>query len=101
MTVESTEMAQVEEPMTSTGAEDNTLQTLMAEPSTVESVLLVVVSEAVTITIPEVPVMTSVLTEPAAGLVSAPSEMAFAFTDIVRTIIEGGPGVHQQSWLQP
>ena len=32
------------------------------------------------------------LTEPAAGLVSAPSEMAPAFMDIVRTIIERESG---------
>ena len=56
------------------------------------SLLAVVVSEASTVTIPEVPVTTSALTESVAGLVSAPSEMAPASTDIVRTIIERGSG---------
>ena len=58
----------MEEPMVSTGTEDITLQTSTAEPSTMKSVPAVVVSEATTVTIPEMPVTTSVLTEPAAGL---------------------------------
>jgi len=39
--------------------------------------------------------MISVSTEPIAGLVSAPSELAPAFTDITRTIIERGSGSAQ------
>ena len=65
----------------------------MAEPSTVKSVPMVVISEATTITIPEVPVTILTLMEPATGLVSAQSEMASASMDTVRTIIERGPGV--------
>jgi len=91
MIVESTGLAQVEEPVRSTGAEDNALQTSTVEPSTVEFIPVTVASEA-TITVPKVPVTTSALTDPAAGLVSAPSEMAPASTDIVRTIIERGSG---------
>ena len=44
------------------------------------------------VTVLEVPIKTSTLTEPATGLVSAASEMALASTDIVRTIIERGSG---------
>jgi len=76
----------------STGAEDNTLQTLTAEPSTVELVTTVVASEASTLTVLEVPAMTSVLMEPAIGFVSEPSEMAPVSTGIVRTIIERRSG---------
>ena len=83
MIAESIGVAQVEEPVASTGAEDSTLQTSIAEPSTVKSVPAVVISEATTVTVPEMPVTISMLTEPAAGLVSAPSEMAPASTDIV------------------
>ena len=49
-------------------------------------------SEATTITFPEVSVMISVSTEPAADLVSAHSELAPAFVDIIRTTIERGSG---------
>jgi len=71
MIAESFGLAQVEELVASTGAEDSVLQILIAEPSTVKSVSAVVVSEATTVTVTEVPVMTSALTEPAAGLVYA------------------------------
>jgi len=92
MIAESTGVAHVEEPAASTGTEDSTLQTLTAELSTVKSIPAVVISEAATITIPEVSVTTLVLKEPAAGLVPVLSEMASASTDIVRTIIEKGFG---------
>ena len=92
MIAESTGLAQMEEPVVSTGTEDSTLQTFTAEPSTVKSVPAVVVSEATTITVPEVPVTTSALIEPVASVISAPSEMAPASTDIVCTIIERGSG---------
>jgi len=85
-------LAQVEEPVASTGAEDNTLQTSTAEPSTMEFVAAPVASEATTITVPEVPATTSVLTEPAVGFVSALSELAPASMDIIRTTIERGSG---------
>ena len=99
MIADSTGLAQVKEPVASTGAEDNILQTLTAEPSTVKSVLVVLVSEVTTVAVLEVPITTSALTDPAYDLVSASSEMAPASTDIVCTIIERGSGVHQQSWL--
>ena len=89
MIAEGTGLAQVKELVASTGAEDSALQTSKAEPSTVKSVPAVI-SEATTVTVPEVQVMTLMLTEPAAGLVSAPSEMASASMDILRTIIERG-----------
>ena len=73
MIVESTELAPVEEHVASTGAEDSTLQISTAEPGVVEFVVALVASEANIITNPEVPAMISVLTEPAAGLISAPS----------------------------
>jgi len=92
MIAESTGLTQVEELMANTSAEDNTFQISMAEPSTVKSVPAVVISEATTITVPEVPVTTSALIEPVASVISAPSEMAPASTDIVCTIIERGSG---------
>ena len=92
MIAESTEVAQVEEPMASTSEEDNTLQTSTAEQSTVEFVALTIASEASTIQVPKMPVMTSALTEPAVGLVSVPSEMAPASMSIARTIIERWSG---------
>ena len=78
--------------MVSTGAEDNALQTSKAEPSTVQSVPAAIVSEATTVTVSEVPATTSALTEPAVGLVFAPSEMALVSMGIVCTIIERGSG---------
>ena len=57
MIAESTRLAQVEELVASTGTEDDTLQTLKVEPSTVESVPSIIISEATTVTVPEVPVM--------------------------------------------
>ena len=78
MIAESTGLAQVEEPVASAGAEDNTLQTLTAEPGTVEFVALTIASEASTIQVPKIPVMTSALTEPAVGFISVPSEMTRA-----------------------
>ena len=58
MIAESTGMAQVEEPVASAGTEDITLQTSTTEPGTVEFVAALVASEATTIIVPEVPVMT-------------------------------------------
>ena len=88
MIEESTRLAQVEEPVVSTGTENGALQTLTAELSAVKSAPVVVISEATTVL--EVPVTTSALTDPAVSLISAPSEMAPPSTDIVRTIIERG-----------
>ena len=87
----------MEEPVASTGAEDSTLQASTAELSTMKSVLAVVISEAATATIPEMPVTTSASKEPAAGHVPALSETVSASTETVRTIIERGPEAHRQS----
>ena len=65
----------------STGAEDNTLQISKVESSVVKSVPAVVISKATTVIVMEVPVTTSTLTEPVAGLVFAPSEIAPTSTD--------------------
>jgi len=92
MIAERTGLAQVVESVASTGIEDTTLQTSTAKPGTVEFIAALVASEATTITVPEVPAMTSVLTEPAAGLVSAPSELASASVDIICTTIERRSG---------
>jgi len=88
MVAESTGLAQVEDPMASTSAEDNTLQTSTGEPGAVEFIAVHVASEAITVTVPEVSTMISVSTEPTAGLVSTSSELAPASVDIVRTIVE-------------
>ena len=50
--VESTRLAQVEDPVASTSAEDSALQTLAGEPSAVEFVAAPIVPEATTITVP-------------------------------------------------
>ena len=92
MVTESTEIAQVEVPVVSTSIEDNTVQTSAGEPSAVEFVAAPVVAEATTITLPEVPATTSVSTEPAAGLFSAPGELAPISVDTPRVIIERGSG---------
>jgi len=92
MIAESTELAQLEKPVASTSAEDNALQTLTAELSTMVFVPDAVALEATTVTVPEVPVMTSALTNSAASLFSILSEMAPASTDIIRTVIERGSG---------
>ena len=92
MITESTEMAQVKKLVASASVEDSILQTSMAEPSTVKSVLAVVISETTTIIIPEVSVPTLTLMEPIAALVSASSEMASASINTIRTIIERGLG---------
>ena len=81
--------------MASTGADDSALQTSTAEPGTMEFVAPPVASEATIITVLEVPAMISALTEPATGLVSAPSELDPASMDIIHTTKEGDLGVQQ------
>ena len=54
----------------------------------------IIISEVATIKIPEVPVTTLTLKEPAASLVGALSEMALASTDTVRIIKEKGVWKH-------
>jgi len=92
MIAESTGLAQVEEPVASTGVEDSALQTSTAGPSTVEFVAAPVAPEATIIAVPEVLAMTSALMELVVGLVSAPSELAPASMDIIHTTIERGSG---------
>jgi len=89
---ECAEVAQVEEHVASTGAEDRTLQISTAEPSTVKFVPVVVTSEAAIVTILKVLVTTSASKEPAADPVLALSKMVSAFTETVHTIIERGSG---------
>ena len=57
MVAERTGLAQVEDLVTSTSAEDNAFQTSAGKPGVVEFVVVPVASEATTITIPEVSVM--------------------------------------------
>ena len=78
--------------MASTDTGDNILQTSTAEPRIMKYVSVVVIPEAATVTIPEVPVITLALKEPTAGLVPALSETASALTDTVCTITERGFG---------
>jgi len=92
MVAESNGLAQVEDPVASTSAEDNALQTLAVEPGVMEFVVVLVASEATTIMVPEVSATISVSTEPAASLISAPSELAPASVDIMRTIKERRSG---------
>jgi len=92
MIAESTGLAQVEAPMASTSAEDSTLQISMAELSTVKSVPVVDISEAATVTIPEVSVTTSALKEPATGHVPTLNKTVYASTETIHTIIERGSG---------
>jgi len=92
MIAESTGLAQVEDPVASTNAEDNALQTSAREPGAVEFVAAPVVSEATTITVQEVLATTSVSTEPAVGLISEPNELAPASVVIIHTTIERRSG---------
>ena len=87
MIVESIGVAQVENPVASTIAEDNTLQTSMAQQSIVKFVPAVVTSEAAIVTILEVSVITFVSKEPVVGHVPALSEMTSASTETIHTII--------------
>jgi len=101
MITESTGLAQVEEPVASTGVEDSALQTSASEPSAVKFVAAPIALEATTITVPEVSALTSVSTEPAVGPVYEPSELATASFDIIRTIVERGSESALAGYLQP
>ena len=73
---ESIRVAQVEDPATSTGAEDSTVQTSAGESSAVEFIVASVAVEAATaITVLEVLVTTSVSDEPVVGLTPAQVEL--------------------------
>ena len=73
---ESTGIAQVEDPAVSIGAEDSTIQTSAGEPSAVEFVVAsVAVEAAITITVLEVSVTTSVSDEPIVSLTPAQVEL--------------------------
>ena len=76
MIAESTGLAQVENPMASTSAEDSAFHTLAGELSIVEFVAVPVASKATTITVPEMSATILVSTEPSASLVSVHSELA-------------------------
>ena len=82
----------MKEPVVSASTEDSTLQTSMAEPSTVKSVPAVVISNATTVTNSEMLVTTSTSKEPAASHVPALSEMVSTSTETIRTIIERESG---------
>ena len=71
MVAESTEIAQVEDPATSIGAEDSAVQTSAGEPSVVEFAATSVAVEATTTDVPEVLASASLSEEPIVGLVSA------------------------------
>jgi len=90
MVAESTELAQVKDPMASISAEDNAVQTSVSEPSVVEFVTAPIAAEPTTITVLEMSAMILVSIEPAACLVSAHGELAPASADITRTIVERG-----------
>jgi len=85
--VESTGVAQVEDPATSIDAEDSTVQTSAGEPSAVEIVVAsVAVETATTITVPEVLVTTSVSDEPVVSLTPAHVELV----PVSRPVMERG-----------
>ena len=73
---ESTGVAQEEDPATSIGAEDSTVQTSAGEPSAVEFAVTSVALEAATpITVPEVSVTCSMSDEQVVGLTPAQVEL--------------------------
>jgi len=76
MVAESTEIAQLKVPVVRTSVEDSVIQTSAGESGAVEFVVAPVVAEATTITISKVSATTSVSTEPAVGLISAPGKLA-------------------------
>ena len=83
--VESTGIAQVEDPAANIGAEDSTVQTMAGEPSAVEFAATSVAAEvAIPITIPEVSVTSSVSDEPVVGLTPAQVELV----SVSRSVIE-------------
>jgi len=86
--------------MASIGAEDNAVQTSAGEPSDGEFVAAPVAVEATITNIPKVLATTSVLQEPAVGLVPAQVELAPVFVDTTRTIIERG-SVSASAGLSP
>jgi len=92
MIAESTRLAQVEDPVVSTSAEDSALQTSAGEPSAMEFVVAPVAPKATTITVPEVSATTSVSIESAVGLIFTQSELAPVSMDIIRANVERGSG---------
>ena len=96
MVAESTEAAQVKDPVESLRAEDSVVWIPAGEPSIVElvAVAVAVTVETTTITVPEVLATTSVSDEPVVDLIPAQVELAPVSVDATRTIIERGPGVH-------
>ena len=94
---ESTGVAQVEDPAASIGADGSTVQTSVGEPNAIRfAVASVAVEAATTITAPEVSVTTSAPDEPIVGLTPVQDEL----TPVSHPVVERGPGVHQQGYLQ-
>ena len=93
MVAECAGAAQVEDPMTSLGAEDNAIQTSVREPCAVEFVAVPVTVEATTtIVVPEVSVTTSASDELVVSLIPAQVESAPIFVGVTRPVIERGSG---------
>jgi len=82
----------VEDLAASIGAEDSTVQTLAGEPSTVEfTIASVAVEAAITITVPEVLVTTSVSDELVVSLTPAQVELV----TVSHSVMDKGLGVYQ------
>ena len=87
--VESTRVAQVEDPAASIGTKNSIVQISAGEPSAVEFVVAsIAVKAAKTITVPEVLVTTSVSDEPVVGLTPAQVELV----PLSRPVMERGFG---------
>ena len=94
---ESTEVAQVEDPAASIGAEDSTIQTSAGEPSVVEFVVAsVAVEAAITITVAEVLATTSQSDEPVVGLTPEQVELV----PVSRPVMERGSESTSEGYLQ-
>ena len=90
MVAESTGVAQVEDPMESLGAGDNTIQTSAVGSSAMEFVAAPVAMEATTtITVPEALVMTSASDEPVVSLIPTHVESAHISMGVTCPVIEG------------
>jgi len=76
----------------SIGAEDDTVQTSVGEPSAVEFVTAPVAAEATTTTVPEVLATALASEEPVVGLIPAQVESAPVSVGVTRPVIERGPG---------
>ena len=94
---ESTGVAQLEDPAASIGAEDSTVQTSAGEPNAVGFVVAsVVVEAAMTITVPEVSVTTSVSDELIVSLTPAQAELV----PVSHPVMKRGSGSTSAGYLQ-